>query len=283
MKEIIAEMRKIRSDNRSGATTLTAGMVMLFERMLDEHKPSQALRRFHNYAGQFIDSHPTMAQVINLCRDVIEQADDLVSLRILLDDWNGALKRQTAATANAAVEIAGRYGRILTLSNSSLVALAVGQLGTRTRVVIGEGRPVNEGLILARSLKEQKVDVTVVVDAALAGMVQDMDLALVGCDCLTQDFLVNKVGTLPLALACARARVPFVVLCPSTKYLRRDRSVYFQIADHPADQVHRNLTGIRIVNRYFETVPPDLISQVVFEHGACAPKSFIERMENATR
>ena len=284
MEELITEIRHIREDKQSGATTLAVDILNLFGRMLEAEKSVTNLKRIQKYAGQFIEAHPSMAQIINLCRDIIEQVERVPQLTLLLSKWSSLLQGQSTATVGNAIKEASRYSRILTLSNSRLVAESLGRLSIGTKIVVGEGRPMNEGTILAGFLKDKGMDVTVVVDAMLPGMVSELDGVVVGCDCITRRYFANKIGTLALALLSAKKKVPLLVLCPSSKFLHADRSVYFRIMEHPPQELGLDLAqGTKIINKYFESIPITLAYRIITEEGAFSPSDFLNHFGEKPR
>ena len=58
---------------------------------------------------------------------------------------------------------------------------------------------------MATALRESRIKVQVQTDAAAIYSLKDVDLVLIGADCLTPFGLINKVGTYGLALG-ARER-----------------------------------------------------------------------------
>lgn len=83
------------------------------------------------------------------------------------------------------------------------------------RVYVDEARPLLRGSRrTAWELARAGVDYRVQVDAAAAGVIVAglVDVAVVGADRIAANGdVVNKIGTLGVALACAHAGVPFVV------------------------------------------------------------------------
>jgi methylthioribose-1-phosphate isomerase len=123
--------------------------------------------------------------------------------------------------------------RILTHCNAG--ALAVSELGTATaplylshaagvafRVYADETRPLLQGARLtAWELAAAGIDVTVLCDNAAASLFAGgaIDLVLVGTDRVTANGdVVNKIGTLNLAVLCQHYGVPFYVACPSSTF-----------------------------------------------------------------
>ena len=110
-------------------------------------------------------------------------------------------------------------GRVVTISCSSTVQ-AILEDWPPVDVLVGEGRPGLEGRALAAGLAAAGRRVTLCTDASLPALLEEGDLILSGADAVEADgTLVNKVGTLALALSGEHLGIPvfaaFVVLCGS--------------------------------------------------------------------
>jgi S-methyl-5-thioribose-1-phosphate isomerase len=154
--------------------------------------------------------------------------------------------------------------------------------GRVAEVLFGETRPLLQGARLtAWELAEAGIPHRMCVDSAgpaalAAGMV---DCVLVGADrvCANGD-VANKIGTYSLALASARAGVPFVVVAPeSTLDLSLATGADIVIEERAAGEV-TGFGGVRITpehtrafNPAFDVTPADLITAVVTEVGRYRP------------
>jgi methylthioribose-1-phosphate isomerase len=157
--------------------------------------------------------------------------------------------------------------------------LAVGRLGM---VYVGETRPLLQGSRLtAWELDRLGADYRIVVDSAGPGVIARgmVDVVVVGADRVTANGdVVNKVGTFPLALAAARAGVPFVVAAPeSTVDADTPSGADVTIELRSPDEV-LTLGGMRSApdgahgfNPAFDITPADLVTALVTEHRVVRP------------
>ena len=84
-----------------------------------------------------------------------------------------------------------------------------------------ETRPVLQGARLtAFELAQAGVDVTLITDSMAAHLMsQEIDLVIVGTDRVTANGdVVNKIGTLSVAIAAKHFSTPFWVACPLSTY-----------------------------------------------------------------
>ncbi|MBC9926435.1 MULTISPECIES: S-methyl-5-thioribose-1-phosphate isomerase [unclassified Leucobacter] len=145
-------------------------------------------------------------------------------------------------------------------------------------VYVDETRPLLQGTRLTSwELKNDGINHVVEVDGAAASTILRglVDFAVIGADRITANGdTANKVGSVALALACARAGIPFVVAAP---YSTVDESTLtgdaIEIEERSDDEVlsfagvRAAAEGVRAFNPAFDVTPHDLISAIVTEHG----------------
>ncbi len=155
--------------------------------------------------------------------------DLLASLEARAHTWHLDDALRCEAIAAAGLSVLPRNARLLTHCNAG--PLATGGVGTALGVILrgqaqgrcftvfaDETRPLLQGARLTTwELRQAGVPVTLQADGAAASLILGggVDAVIVGADriALNGD-TANKVGTLPLALACARAKLPFYVAAP---------------------------------------------------------------------
>ena len=195
----------------------------------------------------------------------------------------------------------GQFGQLLlpndctVLTHCNAGALATGGYGTalgviraawdngkKLRVFADETRPFLQGARLtAWEFAHDAIPHLIAPEGAapstiLRGLV---DVAVIGADRIAANGdVANKVGSLGVALACARAGIPFVVAAPSSTLdaatpdgdaiviEQRDGDEVLGFADErwaPA--------GAKAYNPAFDVTPHDLVSAIVTERGVWEP------------
>ncbi len=177
---------------------------------------------------------------------------------------------------------------ILTHCNAG--SLAVSRLGTATapmyvqhsngvpfKVYADETRPLYQGARLtAWELDKVGIDVTLICDNMAATTMASgaIDLVIVGTDRVAHNGdVVNKIGTLNVAILCKHFGIPFYVACPSSTFdpdtqsgllvpieQREPREV---LGDHAAD--------VQVINPAFDITPADLVTGIITEKGITTP------------
>jgi methylthioribose-1-phosphate isomerase len=251
------------------------------------------------WAARIADARPTAANLAWGVREALAALDagpDAVlaaALRVRDEDIAGC----HAIGARGSAWLRERCGpaplRLLTHCNAG--ALACVEWGTALgvvrslhgaggveRVYVDETRPLLQGArITALELAEEGIRHRVIVDGAAASAIARglVDAVVVGADRVAANGdVANKVGTYPLALAAARAGVPFVVAAPeSTVDPATPSGAGIEIEDRGADEVlrfagHRSTPlGSDAWNPAFDVTPADLVSAIVTEARVWTP------------
>eukprot|EP00727_Mastigamoeba_balamuthi_P002147 m51a1_g1193 hypothetical protein (549) ;mRNA; r:432987-436577 len=165
-------------------------------------------------------------------------ANAVALAREAMRSGSGATTAALEALSSAPAAVACRWRgalasapkHIVTLSRSSTVLLAITEAaaaGHLSCVHVLESRTACEGRDFAAELASRGLAVQLLPDCAAASLLERLALecaepgavcALVGADAVFGDgSFANKTGTLSLALACAHARVPLVVVFDTLK------------------------------------------------------------------
>ncbi|QIK63963.1 S-methyl-5-thioribose-1-phosphate isomerase [Leucobacter viscericola] len=150
--------------------------------------------------------------------------------------------------------------------------------GRLEMVYVDETRPLLQGTRLTSwELKNDGIPHLVEVDGAAASTILRglVDFAVIGADRITANGdTANKVGSVALALACARKGIPFVVAAPySTVDEATTTGDDIEIEERSDAEVlefagvRAAAEGVRAFNPAFDVTPHDLISAIVTERG----------------
>jgi S-methyl-5-thioribose-1-phosphate isomerase len=153
------------------------------------------------------------------------------------------------------------------------VVRSLHQRGRVELVVADETRPLLQGArITAVELAAEQVPYRVVVDGAGPSLIARglVDAVVVGADRVAANGdVANKIGTYPLALAAARAGIPFVVAAPETT-LDPDTpdGSAIEIEERAPEEV---FTGGPAWNPAFDVTPADLVTAIVTDERVWRP------------
>lgn len=252
----------------------------------------------HQQASRLAVARPTavnLAWAVERVRPSIAQGADAVvvaALQVLADDIRDGAALGIRG-ADLVMDLCGGSVNVQTHCNAgSLACVEVGSALAIVRVLhqrralgtvhVDETRPLLQGSRLtAYELAALGADYRIQVDGAGASAIR---LGLVSCVIIGADRVAangdvcNKVGSYPLALAAARAGIPFIVAAPeSTLDAATPTGSDIHVEQRSADEVLR-WTGVetapegaQVWNPAFDVTPADLVTAVVTEHRVIRP------------
>ena len=241
-------------------------------------------------ADRLIASQPSMACVENGCAFVVapmqagetegwsvQQIEETVAARAAV--FQERFRAAQEAVVGAALVRAGSTIFVHSYSGTLLGILRrAWEAGKRFAVVGTESRPYGEGRTLAAALVELGVPYTLITDAATAHTLPRADFALVGVDTfLTTGAVVNKMGTLPLALACRYHGKLLYAAGSSFKFSvasQRGEAVGLKTRPDDAGIAPPELSGdprLTVENVFFEVIPAHFFEGIITEYGLQPP------------
>jgi len=159
------------------------------------------------------------------------------------------------------------------------VVRALHEAGGVRYVVADETRPLLQGSrITAVELAALGVEHRVVVDGAGPSLIARglVDAVVVGADRIAANGdVANKIGTYPLALAAARAGVPFIVAAPeSTVDPATPDGAAIEIEERAPEEVLGAAApaGSAAWNPAFDVTPADLVTAIVTDKRVWRPR-----------
>jgi translation initiation factor 2B subunit (eIF-2B alpha/beta/delta family) len=265
---------EIASDNRSGAAEILCRAAALYSQ-LDSASEQETI---DSLSIELALAQPRMSPLIRLANEVMKSSTDAAARFV----ENAA--RAASAAATHAASLIHEGARVLTHSRSSTVLEAFAQArraGKSFSIVATESRPLFEGRTLAEALVKQHVPVTVIIDAAAALAIEEVDLVLVGADAITPISVINKVGTRMIALAAREKGIRVFSVCDTSKFicedclaLEREQPTAESWFDAPAE--------VGITNKYFESTPLAWFTGIVTEHGILSSNEAAQRADEVS-
>ena len=279
-----AGLRAIAADRARGAAELGRAALSLLAdgvQTLPAQDGSELRQRLQARANRVAGCRPSMAPLSNLVGQWVRGPDapvdwgehDVPTLRRRYQAWaHELIERSERAGEQAAAHAADYIGpgkTLLTHSRSATVLSVFRRLaGQGVSALVGESRPLNEGLVLAGELAALGIPVCLITDAQLGLAVGEADAVLTGADSLLPDGgVLNKCGTYLLALAAHDQRVPFIVCCE--RFKRRPPEMdppELEVMD-PGELGYALPDGVTARNRYFDVAPARLVTAWVDELG----------------
>ena len=158
--------------------------------------------------------------------------------------------------------------------------------GKEIAVLATETRPLLQGARLtAWELGKLGIPHALIADGAAAGLIArgEVKVVVVGADRIAANGdVANKVGTLGLALAANDAKIPFIVVAPTTTVdVSVPNGARIPIEERSATEVTSVLgrpiapAGTYAVNPAFDVTPARLITAIVTETGVASPPNAV--------
>jgi translation initiation factor 2B subunit (eIF-2B alpha/beta/delta family) len=157
--------------------------------------------------------------------------------------------------------------KILTISRSgTLISIFKlwHQQKRKLKLIIPESRPSNEGKLMAKELVEAGIKVEMITDAMTGKYISGIDAVIIGADAVLKNGnVINKSGSLSLAVLCKHFKKPFYVLATKSKLLNKIKyKIECEDPEKVWDYKHLNLETSNIP---FEEIDSKLITKIITE------------------
>lgn len=274
---------------QSGGPFFAAGAALVLAARAAEAERDPSLRRaqMDKAAKRMISTRPTN----NNIRDVATRIMDVIDADLTVNDFAAKVEHAVAEawdTRRARIRKIGEYAASLIEDGESILThcwpesglvemiSAVIRAGKRITAYCTETRPYLQGARLtAHSIAEMGIDVTVMTDGMAAhAMSKGMISRLVtSADRVTlSGHIINKVGTLQLAIAAHRFALPYVAMVhrPDRQALTPEA---VEMEERDGNEVLECLgtrTASPLVKGWypaFDVTPPELVSAIATSEG----------------
>lgn len=160
------------------------------------------------------------------------------------------------------------------------VIRAAHEQGKNINVICDETRPRGQGASLSVwEMQQENIPVKLIPDVASGFLMSQskIDKVVIGADRIAKGGVVNKIGSLMVALAAKQFNVPFYVAAPLSTFDKQSSIFDTEIEERDGDEV-RYYGGARIcpegtevINPAFDIVPKEFITGIITENGIIDP------------
>lgn len=281
----------IRHDTISGSADLAERGVELLQLLLQDMKVSSVdvLKKSLEQTGlALVTAQPEMALLFSLVNGLLLELDPLEEVEEIQKDGNLFCQR-FLLRIKGTPHCIGAYlldelrkcDTLLLHSYSSTVLkvlLYAKREGCSFSVVCTESRPAYEGILLAKNLAANNINVTLVTDAAIGSMLPTVDCTLVGVDAITKEGVWNKTGTMGILLSSWTLHIPSYTICGIEKILPERYSPTYRQRD-PQELLSEPLDKVQPFNYYFDRTPWKYIQHVITNEGPLSVSAIQKRMK----
>lgn len=281
-------LRELEADHLSGAAELSHKAAGVLSGFALEFKPRNDYRFFKHLVKigkNLISCQPQITPIFNLVNSILILTETNIK-RLTLKDLQELVHHKAVEFVKESkedLEKLAQFGEklirnkmtVMTFSSSSSILRILQKAkksGKNFSCIVPESRPLMEGRLLARMLAESRIPSLLIIDAAAGFYADEIDLAIVGADTLTEENFVNKIGTKLLAYLAQKHNFPLYVACQKSKFIsqaRLKKSFFSGSAEEVWGEKFRNL---EIQNYYFEQIPLTLCTKIITNEGIFSPR-----------
>jgi len=248
----------IKSDRERGASQLYRALLATLSAYLNSQPPESI--DFRSLAEAVSQVRPEMAPFHYLAgriNQLVEPAPERQSLMDLFDELEREVDSAVPLIAEIMKPLVAQCDALMLHSYSGTLKSAVlAAVAKNVNLFLSEAKPDREGLKLARELSQQGYSVTTFPDADASQWLPKAVAVVVGADWISEEYFVNKVGTLELARGAAKRSMPFYVVADKTKL------VSARFREQSSDTERASL---------FEKTPSELVTTFLLPDGAYPP------------
>jgi len=160
-----------------------------------------------------------------------------------------------------------KINTILTISKSGTLIEVFRMWSMKNKnlkIIIPESRPASEGKLMAKALIKLGINTELITDAMSGIYIHKADAVIIGADAVLKNGdVINKTGSLHLALLCKYYNKPFYVLATRSKFQNKSKVAIKQESSEKLWAFnHPKLT---VTNIPFEEVQNKLITGIISE------------------
>ena len=231
-------------------------------------------RDFEKASKKIEEARPT-AVVLHNCLEILRKDKRLETINKLLRRIN----QSTSEIAKRGSRLIKDGYKIMTHCHSGEACAVIEQAwkeGKKITVYATETEPKHQGIKTARELAEKKMSVILIADSAIEFFIKDVDIAMVGCDAIRKEGIVNKIGTYPMAVVAREHKKPFYVVGNTLKLDKRKKLI---IEERSPNEIYReHMKTLEVKNPAFDLTPWKFVNRVVTEKGILTPGNILRML-----
>ncbi len=299
-EDLISEIKNNRTSGASELTVTAVGYLLGISEGIDSQSKDVYFQKLADFGRRIVAAQPSMAPIFNSVNDVLQKierdynedttVDDLKNIvRSTTRDFIVNSKKVLALLKEQIMDLIEDNSRILTHSYSTTVIESLVFAHSERRnlqVIVCESRPMLEGRNTARYLSNAGINTVLTTDFASFHLLKDVDLILTGCDCICDMGVVNKIGTMGLAIAAFHNDSPLFVAGDKYKFLPKKYMDVPPIDEKAPSEIWDDPGSIQIRNVYFDVTPYKFIKGIITEDGiidSIEVKKILKRLDISSR
>jgi translation initiation factor 2B subunit (eIF-2B alpha/beta/delta family) len=280
------DIKEIENDNTSGSVELAKKSAEIIINLVNQ---TGDLEQIKKASLSLVEAQPNMASIFNLVNNLMFYIDKNKKQQLkkivtnYCKNYLNNLENFEKKIKEQAINLIKNRARIITHSYSSTVLgtlLFLKESKKEISVICTESRPKNEGIKLAKELGKNKIKVKLLVDSAIFSLIPYADIILIGGDAITENGLINKIGTKGIATVAQHYKTPIYALCSTEKLLPKKYPINLDHLKNPNEIIQYNISNVTAVNYYFDLTPLDFFTGFITEKEILKPEEIKEIIIN---
>ncbi|MCA9382451.1 hypothetical protein KC660_03535 [Candidatus Dojkabacteria bacterium] len=297
IKQIFEDIRSVKVQGATNVAKAVANGMLTFSKAVDEnYSDSKKQKRVFEIGHILAEARPNEPLARNavlflefsLAKQKKEKGNEFdfdKEFDLAIDQFFDLLEASKRDMVNSGIDFLKDKKVFLTHCHSSSVEnifKGLNLLDNKIKVYSTETRPLYQGRITSANLFQAKIDVTLITDNAAAAIItgteilpdrkDNVEAVLIGCDEMSMHGdVINKVGSLQIALAAREAKIPLFVVSTLLK-INTDWSETevpkAKIEQRDGDEVWSDAPkGLKILNPAFDIIDRSYFEGYITEAG----------------
>lgn len=303
IEKVIKDIKALRIQGNTNIAKAAVKAILDYITNAKVNNYQELLSKVKYYCNELANARPNEPLLYNAISFILNDIEDATTqqqarVRVIdrIQSFFSYIDESFALIKENAFQILRSYRVFMTHCHSSLVREVLIRIhessGYKLTVINTETRPLYQGRIMALKLSEAGVKVIHIVDSAASSFLLDPrypkpEVIVVGSDGITvKGDLINKVGTLGIAIVAKMAKIPFYVVTQTLKLDLRSMKPNFVIEMRDPSEVWEpnaselNTAKMEIINPAFDVVPSKYITGgYITEKGLLEPADFRTMVE----
>ncbi len=252
-------LNKIINDKTSGSSEL---FIKINKLLLDSLPDKKTLKEISREIQNKLSHFAILDNFFNDLKKILNR-NNIKELEAFLKNTSGENENCERIAEKLRKRILN-FKRIVTISRSGtfLNVISFADPKRKIEITVLESRPENEGRLTVKDLLAKGFKVKLITDAMMAFAVQNTDAVIIGADSVFKNGnVINKSGSLPLAVLCKEYRKPFYVITTKSKFTSIQK---FNVIKENSNAVwNYKQPKLTIDNFPFEEIDKNLISSII--------------------
>ncbi|MEA2071646.1 MAG: hypothetical protein U9O98_10205 [Asgard group archaeon] len=275
-KKFEKKYEEIKKDNTHGAGYLVEKTLQALKEENERKKLTK--KEWEKLLGKFEKIHQgitALQTIITKIKKETEQQKEVTkkTIKESIEKAEKEIRKKKKKTIEKTAEEISKQKKIMTLSASTTIYKALEKIPEKERenitIYMLESRPMFEGKTQAEKIAGLGYKTRLIADAAMGYFANEVHAMIVGADTLyTDGAIVNKIGSLPLALVAKYYEKPYIVATTTLKEKEKtEKKPRKEIREKPPEEILKETKKDQLEARniYFDYIPKELITKIITE------------------